>query len=237
MCRTMSRSATSRRERSFSLASHRCIHLAVVDPGVGTSRRPLALSTARGDLLVGPDNGLLIDAGVALGGIVAAWDLDMGKIRSNAGLPPERVSTTFHGRDLFAPASALLAAGVEPLSLGSPLDVASLVRLALAPPQTTEGRIPTPVKSTASGTLGWDFRSPTCPRALQRRALERRPSSWSKSAGMAPPNGPLGWRRPTVTWPPENSDSSEILGARLRSRSTGPAQLSFLESDEAWWSH
>jgi S-adenosylmethionine hydrolase len=121
------------------------VHLAVVDPGVGTSRRPLALSTARGDLLVGPDNGLLIDAGAALGGLVAGWDLDMGKIRSNAGLPPERVSTTFHGRDLFAPASALLAAGVDPLSLGSPLDLVSLVRLAPAPGQTADGRISTPV--------------------------------------------------------------------------------------------
>jgi S-adenosylmethionine hydrolase len=110
------------------------VHLAVVDPGVGTSRRPLALSTSRGDYLVGPDNGLLPDAGAALGGFVDGWSLDMGKVRSLANLRSEGVSTTFHARDLFAPASALLATGVDPLCLGDPLDLGSLVRL---PPVST----------------------------------------------------------------------------------------------------
>lgn len=105
------------------------VHLAVVDPGVGTLRRPLALSTARGDFLVGPDNGLLLEVAAALGGLASGWTLDMKKVRSIAGLPSEGTSTTFHGRDLFAPASALLATGVEPRSLGDPLDPGSLVRL------------------------------------------------------------------------------------------------------------
>ena len=121
------------------------VHLAVVDPGVGTTRRPLALSTARGHFLVGPDNGLLLDAGTGLGGLVAGWALDIGKVRSNAGLHPKRVSTTFHGRDLFAPASALLAAGVDPASMGQPIDLATLVRLAPMPAQAADGGISTPV--------------------------------------------------------------------------------------------
>ncbi len=104
-------------------------HLAVVDPGVGTARRALALATARGDLLVGPDNGLLVDAGKVLGGMDEGWALEADAVRGLAGLPSEDVSMTFHGRDLFAPASALLASGVEPAALGSPLDLTSLVRL------------------------------------------------------------------------------------------------------------
>lgn len=105
------------------------VHLAVVDPGVGTARLPVAVSTVRGDYLVGPDNGLLLDAAAALGGLQDAWTLDAVQVRTLAGLPLGGVSSTFHGRDLFAPASALLAAGIDPGSLGDPLDPASLVRL------------------------------------------------------------------------------------------------------------
>jgi S-adenosyl-L-methionine hydrolase (adenosine-forming) len=104
------------------------VHLAVVDPGVGTSRRPLALATARGDVLVGPDNGLLLPAADALGGAVAAWALDIGAVRRKAALPPAEVSNTFHGRDVFSPAAALLATGSDPSALGTVLDPASLVR-------------------------------------------------------------------------------------------------------------
>jgi S-adenosyl-L-methionine hydrolase (adenosine-forming) len=108
----------------------RAVHLAVVDPGVGTRRRPLLLEAARGDLLVGPDNGLLLDAAEALGGLTAAWELDAARVRSRAALPAQQVSTTFHGRDLFAPAAALLTVGVEPVSVADTLDAAALVRLA-----------------------------------------------------------------------------------------------------------
>jgi S-adenosylmethionine hydrolase len=113
------------------------VHLAVIDPGVGTARRPIALSVARGDFLVGPDNGLLVDAAEALGGLTGAWTLDVEQVRTLAGLPPDQVSTTFHGRDLFAPASALLAAGVDPVSFGRPVDAASLVRPIVIAAETT----------------------------------------------------------------------------------------------------
>ena len=94
------------------------VHLAVIDPGVGTGRRPLALTTTRGDALAGPDNGLLPAAADALGGLSGAWLLDRDKVRSAAGLPGGRVSSTFHGRDLFAPAAALLSRGVDPTEYG-----------------------------------------------------------------------------------------------------------------------
>jgi S-adenosyl-L-methionine hydrolase (adenosine-forming) len=119
----------------------RAVHLAVVDPGVGTSRRALALDTRRGDRLVGPDNGLLIDAAAALGGLAGAWALDMRGVRELAGLPPEGISSTFHGRDLFSPASALLAAGTDPRSIGQPLDPAGLVRPAPTPAQPGRGGV------------------------------------------------------------------------------------------------
>ncbi|MGZ6372714.1 MAG: SAM hydrolase/SAM-dependent halogenase family protein, partial [Candidatus Limnocylindria bacterium] len=71
------------------------VHVAVVDPGVGTARRPIALHVARGDYLVGPNNGLLVPAAHALGGIVAARALE------NRALWLPSVSHTFHGRDIF----------------------------------------------------------------------------------------------------------------------------------------
>jgi len=108
------------------------VHLALVDPGVGTGRRPLALTTARGDVLVGPDNGLLLAAAGALGGLSAAWCLDVSLIREMAGLPADQLSSTFHGRDVFAPAAAVIAATADPAPLGSPLDPAVLVHLAPA---------------------------------------------------------------------------------------------------------
>src|SRR5919204_511040 len=79
------------------------VHLAVVDPGVGTARRPLVLEDADGRLYVGPDNGLLVPAAEAGGGIAAAHEL------ANPRYALERVSRTFHGRDLFATGAAALA--------------------------------------------------------------------------------------------------------------------------------
>ena len=88
------------------------IHLAVVDPGVGSARRPLAIQ-ARGQYFVGPDNGLF---SFLLG--VAGWTavcLEAPAYR----LP--RVSRTFHGRDVFAPAAAYLALGIPLGSFGPPV--------------------------------------------------------------------------------------------------------------------
>ena len=99
------------------------VHLAVVDPGVGTDRKALALRSGDGRLYVGPDNGLLLPAAERFGGVTGAWELD------NPAYRLEPVSRTFHGRDLFAPAAAHLAAGVDPAELGPPLEPDALVRI------------------------------------------------------------------------------------------------------------
>ena len=104
------------------------IHLAVVDPGVGSDRRALGLRDAGGRLYVGPDNGLLVPAAEALGGIDAAYEL------VNADYWLERVSRTFHARDVFAPVAAHLCRGVRLEELGRELDPADLVRLEVPEP-------------------------------------------------------------------------------------------------------
>jgi len=97
------------------------IHLVVVDPGVGGGRRDLCLVTAKGALLVGPDNGVLIPASWRADGIVEAYALDPSRISAQPALP------TFHARDVLAPAAAALACGVEPRALGAAVDPAALV--------------------------------------------------------------------------------------------------------------
>jgi len=99
------------------------VYLAVVDPGVGTERRGIALSTEGGAMLVGPDNGLLIAAAESLGGISEAVTLTDERFH----LHP--ISNTFHGRDIFAPVAAHLVAGVGIRELGEAVDPASLSRL------------------------------------------------------------------------------------------------------------
>jgi S-adenosyl-L-methionine hydrolase (adenosine-forming) len=99
-------------------------HVAVVDPGVGTARRPIALRTGRGDVLIGPDNGLLPAAGEALGGIAEAREL------TNRELWLPATTSTFHGRDIFAPVAGNLAAGrVAFGDVGPEIAVDELVRL------------------------------------------------------------------------------------------------------------
>ena len=108
------------------------VHLAVVDPGVGSARRPVIVRDAEGDLFVGPDNGLLVPA-AELRGIESAHEL------ANPAYALEPVSRTFHGRDLFAPAAAHLALGVDPADLGPPLAPDALVRLDLPRPSLNGG--------------------------------------------------------------------------------------------------
>lgn len=96
--------------------------VAVVDPGVGTSRKAVAIEVAGGDgVLVGPDNGLLAPAVAVVGGATRAVELD------NPGFHLETPGATFAGRDVFAPAAAHLCNGVDLDELGSPIDSALLV--------------------------------------------------------------------------------------------------------------
>jgi len=98
------------------------VHVAVVDPGVGTARRAIAVA-AGGSILVGPDNGLLSWAISALGGPEMAIQLTNGEMWLNP------VSATFHGRDIFMPVAAHLAAGAELSTAGEQIAVADLVAL------------------------------------------------------------------------------------------------------------
>ncbi|HZA49355.1 MAG TPA: SAM-dependent chlorinase/fluorinase [Myxococcaceae bacterium] len=111
------------------------VHLAVVDPGVGSGRRPVAAASARGDRFVGPDNGLLVPALERLGGAVAAVDISA---ESNWG---SRRSTTFHGRDLFAGVAARLARGADIASLGSRVDALSTPFVLQAPQVDSRGTV------------------------------------------------------------------------------------------------
>lgn len=108
------------------------VHLAVVDPGVGGPRRPLALRDRDGRLYVGPDNGLLLPS-ARKAGIEVAHEL------ANPAYALESISRTFHGRDLFAPAAAHLANGVPLEELGPPIDPESLVALDLPAPELDHG--------------------------------------------------------------------------------------------------
>lgn len=107
------------------------IHLAVVDPGVGTDRRAVAIE-AGDHFLVGPDNGLLTPAADRLGGPYRAFEISDSPHR----LSP--VHRTFHGRDLFSPVAAELARGLPLEEMGTEIDATSLVRLDL-PEATLRG--------------------------------------------------------------------------------------------------
>jgi hypothetical protein len=111
------------------------VHLAVVDPGVGSGRRALVLRDREGRLYVGPDNGLLLPAADRFGGVAEAHEL------ANADYSLQPVSRTFHGRDLFSPAAAHLAIGVQPADLGPPVDPDELVRVDIPQPEVGQNRI------------------------------------------------------------------------------------------------
>jgi hypothetical protein len=115
------------------------VHVGVIDPGVGTDRRPIAVKVGRGDYLVGPDNGLLVPAAHALGGIVAARALE------NRALWLPSVSHTFHGRDIFAPVAAHLAGGTPFDTVGPELDPASVTRMELPIATPRDGGLDTSV--------------------------------------------------------------------------------------------
>jgi len=112
------------------------VHVGVIDPGVGTERRPIAIRAGRGDVLVGPDNGLLVEPAEALGDVAEARQL------SNRALWLPSTTHTFHGRDIFAPVAAHLAAGDATFAdVGGPLDPADLVRLERRSARIGDGRI------------------------------------------------------------------------------------------------
>jgi S-adenosylmethionine hydrolase len=109
------------------------VHLAVVDPGVGGTRRAVVMSC--GDHhLVGPDNGLLGPAAAVLGGVEAAFDISSTPVRAGE-------SDTFHGRDIFSPVAAELARGAAPGEIGEAIGFRELVQLELPEPTITPQQV------------------------------------------------------------------------------------------------
>ncbi|GIM81214.1 S-adenosyl-L-methionine hydrolase [Salinispora arenicola] len=161
------------------------VHVAVVDPGVGTARRAIALTAGNG-LLVGPDNGLLLDAATALGGVDAAVEL------TNPDWLGARMSATFHGRDVFAPVAARLALGAPLADAGPAVEPGALVRLPtpLVQPETDgfTAEVLTVdhfgnVQLAATGAL-----LKSLPRSLR---VAHRPAVHARTFDDAPPGGLL----------------------------------------------
>lgn len=115
------------------------VHVAVVDPGVGTARRPIAIRTGRGDVLVGPDNGLLRPAAERLGGISEVREL------ADRAFHLPAVSATFHGRDIFAPVAAALANGTPIEALGPAVEPGGLAPSPLPAARVGKGVLDTEV--------------------------------------------------------------------------------------------
>ena len=115
------------------------VHVAVVDPTVGSDRRAVALRLADGRILVGPDNGLLWPAAVAGGGVEQAVEISASPWRL------EPVSATFHGRDIFAPVAARLASGDSLDMAGEAFNPDQLVQLEAPRASTEHGVVLAPV--------------------------------------------------------------------------------------------
>lgn len=144
-----------------------CVHLAVVDPGVGSARRALAVA-AGGSSYVAPDNGLLW--------LVASR---VGISRAVTLARPAAASATFEGRDLFAPAAARLAGGADLAELGSEIDTASLVM-----PLDTASRI---VWVDRFGNLVTGLEPPVSALRVGGRLVERVARTYAE----APPGEPF----------------------------------------------
>ncbi|MBI2101895.1 SAM-dependent chlorinase/fluorinase [Candidatus Woesearchaeota archaeon] len=97
-------------------------HVCVVDPGVGTKRKPIIIETGRGDFLIGPDNGVLIPATRFLGGIKKAAEI------TNKKYMRQPVSPIFHGRDIFTPAAAYLSKGIGIEKFGKNINPKNLAK-------------------------------------------------------------------------------------------------------------
>ena len=109
------------------------VHLVVVDPGVGGARRAMVLES-EGRWFVGPDNGVVSRA-LGEGGPDAAWMLDPDRCASDT------LSSTFHGRDLFAPAAARVVVGESPAALGDTIELESICLLEVSPPSRSRDRV------------------------------------------------------------------------------------------------
>ncbi len=158
------------------------VHLAVVDPGVGTGRRGVAIALENG-YLVGPDNGLLTGV-VDRHGAKAAVSLE-----NPAYWRTPQPSPTFHGRDIFAPVAAHLALGVPLTELGPPLALGALIRLDIPAPQRQGDSWRGHIQAIDHfGNLITTLAAPLPPGTL---CLGERPIPWGQTYGAVPPDHPV----------------------------------------------
>lgn len=204
------------------------VHVAVVDPGVGTARRPIGIKAARGDTLIGPDNGLLVPAAEQLGGIIEARAL------ANPELCLPIVSSTFHGRDIFAPMAAHLAAGRHFEEVGPPLDPQELTPLELPRATARSGGLDTSVifiddfgNAYLAGSAD-ELAAVVGPLEVGRRlrltvaAGDGRPPAtetapWQRTFGGVPLGEPLLYVSSTgsLAWSDNHSSIADRLGLRV----------------------
>jgi len=150
------------------------IHVAVVDPGVGSARRAIAIRSSRGDHFVGPDNGLLMPAVERLGGTELAVELTEPHYwRPNP-------SSTFHGRDIFGPVAAHLANGVSLDQLGH--RITDVAWLELPAPNGLEGEV---IHVDAYGNLITNISARDLPERFQVRLRERVMASGTHYAAVS----------------------------------------------------
>jgi S-adenosylmethionine hydrolase len=196
------------------------VHLAVVDPEVGARRRAVALRTADEDrLLVGPDNGLLLPAAERFGGVAEAVEISASAWRL------EPVSATFHGRDLFAPVAARLAAG-EPLGeAGAPLEPGELVAIELTQARVEDGAVVARVIDRDSfGNLALDAVHRTLARTPLKIGMpiavrvggRRAPGVYARTFADARPGGLLLYEDAggALALAVNGGDAGALLGAR-----------------------
>ncbi len=177
------------------------VHVAVVDPGVGTARRGVAVQ-AGDSILVGPDNGLLSWAVAAQGGAERAVQL------TNGDLWLHPVSPTFHGRDIFMPVAAHLAAGTDLASAGDEIDLADLVTLPAPTSRVRDGE--------AEGEVMSVDRFGNVQLSIVRRGPAARPSARrARPAVRGPPV-----LSPRPGWPAALPDGGRTMPCRMSAHGT-----------------
>lgn len=168
--------------QAYPYFPEKTVHVAVVDPGVGTSRRPLLIEAA-GQYFIGPDNGVLA--------MVYASISHTARIITNESYFLHPVSQTFHGRDVFAPAAAHIAAGAQPDSFGALIE--DHLKLAFDKPQRTAKRVwtGTVLHADRFGNLITNFHAKDFPELATRKfdmAIGTRRVDWlARSYAEAPP--------------------------------------------------
>ncbi len=192
------------------------IHLAVVDPGVGTARRALAIRCRSGSCLVGPDNGLLS----------GALDADPAHAVVELAEPrfwrTDNPSATFHGRDVFAPVAAHLARGVELEALGPLIPPDALVTLDIRHPTPGAGGVEGTVQATDRfGNLISNIPATLLPVGAEWRAsIHGRTFPGRRTYADVPPGEPLALAgsHGFVEVAVHRGDARSTLGASLGDR-------------------